>query len=247
LKRLPAFALALCAAALSPSCITSIPPQSTDAGYELTLSFAKGAAPTGNIIYVAWIQDSSKSFVRYIYTCARLLNNSEKPNIPAKDTCPFWRIGLYDTTIDDAVDVVSGATKTSTDFNESITIPAGSPSRFTVYFEYDRSFDGNDWWTDQPAIVYSADVELDGSATKSFALTARGWSRNAGGGSGGNMNNIDSDFPNATDVGELVTEMRYITNHAELGSELFGAAYAAGSSEDATNMVGALTLTATKK
>jgi hypothetical protein len=96
----------------------------------------------------------------------------------------------------------------------------GFPSRFTAYFEIDRSFDGNDWWTDQPAVVYAADVDLSGGqATRTFALSARGWSINnddQGGANGGN-------------------------------GTAFGAAYAAGSAEDATNMVGSLSLTATRR
>jgi hypothetical protein len=245
-------AIVLCAAVLIASCAQSVPHQASDAAYELTLSFKKGAASTGNIIYVIWLENPDKAFVRYLFTCERLdylafKGTDSYSNIFSKATCPYWRKGLYETTKNDGVDVMSGATQRGMDFSTTpITLPAGSPSRFTVYFEIDRSFDPNDWWTDQPALLYAADVELDGSAVKTFPLTVRGWSRNAGGGSGGNENNAGTPGdPPSSAVGDLRTDMRYITNSRS--GTAFGAAYAASSSESAANMVGSITLAATKK
>jgi hypothetical protein len=253
-------ALVVSLAALS-SC--SIGTKGDNPAYELRLNFQKGAGATGNIIYVAWLADSGKDFVRYFYTCERLdyaafKGSSDYSNIKSRATCPYWRKNLYETALDDGVDVMSGATMRDQDFMASATVPAGSPSRFTVYFEYDRSRDPNYWWTDQPSILYAADVNLDEVASsKTYGLTARGWSRNAGPSSygaddGGNANKGDLDFPNATGVGELVTEMRYITNREGTGGALFGAAYGNatntnGSACDATTMVGSLNVTITRK
>jgi len=252
---------AMCALGLAASCIASAPqqqeaPPPTGADYELELRFEKGGAPVDNIIHVAWIENRDESFFKYIFTSERLdytvfTGNSGYSNIRTKATCPYWRKSLYETTLDDGIDAVSGPTRkpegSYTGFSSLTALPEGSPSRFTAYFEIDRSFDGNDWWNDQPAILYSADVDLSGGeAQKTIALTARGWSRNAGGGSGGNENQIAGNPPAST-IGALQAEMRYITRKAASGGTAFGDAYAAGSASDATNMTASLTLTATRQ
>lgn len=247
MKRSLGIAAALCVLAFAASCVDSTPL----GGYELELRFEKGAAPASNIIHVAWIENRDESFFRYLFTSRYLLNGSAISNIPNKKTCPYWRTGLYETSLDDGIDAMSGPTKkpegANTGFSSTIAIPAGSPSRFTVYFEIDRSYDGNDWWTDQPAILYAADIDLSGGEAQiTVSLAARGWSRNAGGGSGGNENAISGNPP-ASAIGALQSEMRYITRKAANGGTAFGDAYAAGSASDASNMTASLTLTATRR
>lgn len=199
-------------------------------------------------IYVAWIENQDRSCIQYITSCAKLLNHS---NIESKDACPYWRKGLYETPADDGIDARSGATEKNKNFEKRITLPAGSPSRFTVFFEIDRSFDGNDWWTDQPAILYAADVDLSGGETqKTVSLSPRGWSRNndnENGGNGGNGKKFSANPPDSEcAIGSLNTEMRYITRKAASGGTAFGGAYPATSAEDATTMTASLTLTATR-
>jgi len=200
------------------------------------------------IIYVAWIEDSGKSFVQYLYTCQNLFDVS---NIVSKQTCPYWRTGVHDAGLDNGIDVMSGATKNYQNFSKTITLPTGSPTQFTVYFEVDRSWDPNGWWSDQPAVLYAVDVDLSGvTTTKTFTLSAQGWTRNVHDGTDDNMGdneNVISGNPLDSAVGALQTEMRYITNAPNTDGSDFGDEYAADSTEDATNMVGALTLTATKK
>ncbi len=262
MKRILLIAAALCVLALAASCIDSPvappPPATTDADYELELSFDMGVASDYANIYVAWIEDSSRSFIRYIHICERLdylafTGSSSYSNIRNKATCPYWRKGLYETSLDDELlDGVSGATVRNNDFSNTITLPAGSPSRFTVYFEIDRSYDDNDWWDDQPAILYAADVDASGAeATLEFELTPRGWARNAGGGSGGNVNEIPGN-PQASAIGALQSEMRYITHHAASDGTAFGDPYGTeanpdDSTKDATKMVDSITLTATRQ
>jgi hypothetical protein len=250
-------AAALCLLTALPSCGPEAS-DTTGSEYELALNFAAGPSNPDNPIYAAWIESPDGDFVRYLYVCERLdylalTGTSDYTNIKDRKTCPYWRTSLYETPREAGIDVVSGPTIEAGkaafgEFTKKISLPALSPSTFTVYFEIDHSFDVNDWWTDQPALLYAADVDLSkGPAAKSFPLTVRGWSRNAPGGGGSNDNRADSDFPNATEIGELVSEMRYITNHADVQGALFGSAYGPGSAEDATNMVGSLTLKATRK
>jgi hypothetical protein len=80
-----------------------------------------------------------------------------------------------------------------------------------VFFEIDRSFEPNDWFTDQPAVLYSADIDLDHLAP-SYTLQPVGWTPNE---------NTENAIPN-TPKGVLQKEMRYITNHKSNGA--FGSA-----------------------
>jgi hypothetical protein len=233
------------------SCIPYDHQTTTDSGYKIDLDYKIGVTTSYKNIYVAWIEDQNKSFCRYIYICERLdyatfTGTSGFDNIKQKAACPYWRKSLYETPYDDAVDAISGPTKGNTDFSASITLPKGSPKKFTVYFEIDRSFDNNDWWTDQPAILYSADIDIDSITTSGqYTLTARGWSRNAGGGSGGNENKYTGN-PVSSGVGELQTELRYISNTAASNGTAFGPAYGATSANNAMNMTKSITLTVTK-
>lgn len=261
MKRSILAAMALCLAAALPSCAPgTAAAKTTGSEYELSLDYALGPSNPDNPIYAAWIENADEDFVRYLYVCERLdyqvlTGKTGYENIRNVKACPYWRKHLYETPLEQGADVVSGPTVAPGaafgGFARTIALPAGSPSRFTVYFEIDHSFDSNGWWNDQPALLYAADVDLSkGPAATSFPLTARGWSRNGPNGSGNNMNKFEGNPGGEGDpsmVGALQADMRYITNGAVDPGTAFGPAYPAGSAEDATNMVGSLTLAATRK
>jgi hypothetical protein len=255
-------AAALCLLAALPSCGPEAPKatETTSSDYSLTLNFSVGPSNPDNPIYVSWIESADGDFVRYIYACERLdyqalAGKSGYDNIKNVNACPYWRTHLYQTPLEEDADVVSGPTVAEGaafgDFAKSITIPALSPSRFTVYFEIDHSFDSNDWWNDQPAILYAADVDLSkGPAAKSFPLAARGWSRNGPNGGGNNMNKFEGNPGGEGDpsmTGVLQADMRYIADGANGSGTDFGPAYPAGSAKDATNMVGSISLAVARK
>lgn len=214
--------------------------------YKLEIDYTKGST-SARRIYAAWVADNAGTFVQNLYMCQNL---HDVQNIIKRKALPYWRTKANPES---EVDAVSGASVEDADF----TIPErdykGSSKLFTVYFEIDRSWDSNDWWTDQPAILYAADVDLDAvAASKTYDLAIQGWSRNAGPSApgatdGGNANVFAANpDPAASGLGVLVSELQYIKNAAASGGTAFGAAYGASNAKDATNMTGSIKLTVTK-
>ncbi len=76
---------------------------------------------------------------------------------------------------------------------------------FKVCFETDRSFDENDWFGDQPALLYSVIVDLENPQSL-YNLTLEAWTPNEG--------TIDTlaQYLNTLVFGSLQTETRFITH-----------------------------------
>lgn len=120
-------------------------------------------------IYVVWIEDMNGAVLKNLAVCQRLLNGTL-----TGIALPFWKMNRYD---EDEVDAVTGATLAKQDFSVSGTLPAGHTGKFKVCFETDRSFDANDFFEDQPALLYSVEIDPD-SNTSEYTLTLEAWTPN---------------------------------------------------------------------
>jgi hypothetical protein len=171
-------------------------------------------------IYVVWIEDTSSSYIQNLYICKKLVNGGLTGT-----ALPYWKSNVYPKLSESDIDAVTGATNANSDFTISTGLEDTAVKKFTIYFEIDRSFDANDWFTDQPALLYSAIVNLD--SAKEYNLTPVGWTPNE------NTANVISNTP----MGQLQKEMRYITNHKT--NDTFGDS----DTLSATSMVKKITLT----
>jgi hypothetical protein len=205
-------------------------PAAPDAGsgeITLELAYTQGDADFGRpIVYVAWLENADQSMIQTLYICTRVTDGSLTGT-----ALPFWHVNRYQAGED--YDAVTGATQVNTDFVIARTYAHPTVRQFRVYFEIDHSFDSNDWFDDQPALLYYADVDLDASQT-SYPLTVTGWTREE-------LNTFDSAVTSPPDapVGALQSELRYITNQRD--GQVFGDPYT--DATPATHLVGGLTLT----
>ena len=158
------------------------------------------------IVYVIWIENKAGTFVQNLYVCGRLLDNSLS-GIPL----PYWTMNKKDDT---SIDGLSGATVLP-EFSISRVLSPEAGRQFTVYAEVDHSFDNNDWFRNQPAVLFGVEVDLD-TLKPQYEMAPLGWTK-------GSQNKYRSipGAPTSAD-GELNTELRYLDNHADNGA--FGAA-----------------------
>jgi hypothetical protein len=188
---------------------------------QLTVHYEAGDAQGGDVIYVMWIENAAKTFVQNLFICEKLLNGKL-----TGIALPFWSLNRKNSS---EIDGLSGATRLP---EVSITsdIPAEASAQFTVYVELDHSWDDNDWFGDQPALLYAADIDLTTSRTE-YTLTPLGWTPESR-----TTFQTMAGSP-SYEAGELCTEMRYIT-HSQDGND-FGDPDA---DRSATNMVQTLTV-----
>ncbi|MBB6479836.1 hypothetical protein [Spirochaeta isovalerica] len=146
-------------------------------------------------IYVIWLENSSGD-IQHLYVCERLLpddgtRTSDYKTITDRlSALPFWHLNRYDendadlmndAVFQDDVDAVTGATQRNSDFTVSRAIAERMGNEFTLYLEVDESFEYNEWFpgtkfdmTDQPAVLYSADIDLSSDKTD-YTLTPIGF------------------------------------------------------------------------
>ena len=192
-------------------------------GFILEYTFGTYASPYTNI-YVIWAENPSVGFYYPIYICNRLLGIGGNLTGTA---LPYWKVNKYPNMNTTEVDAVTGATQKMTDFSVPFTIPERSPRQFTVYFETDASYNGNDWFADQPAILYKADINLDNLLSE-HALEFVGWTPNE---------NTVSSASIELVLGGLQSETRYITNlKISTSPDAFGGA----DDNPQTNLVGSI-------
>ncbi len=187
----------------------------------LTVHYEEGSTRGGPIVYVMWLENEARTFVQHLYVCKRLLDNSL-----AGVALPHWQLNKRKKS---SVDGVSGATR-HPQIVVTRAIPKEAGTRFTVYAELDHSWDSNDWFGDQPAVVYAVDVDLNTPQTE-YTLAPIGWSAE--------RESTVSSLPGASgfDTGNICEDMRYIT-HSKSG-DTFGAP---NPDRAATNMVKKLTV-----
>ncbi len=173
----------------------------------------------GNNIYVIWIENETSGFMQNIGICKKLIAGGLTGT-----ALPYWKTNKYPNFTKTEIDAVTSATISNTDFSVSAQINDSTVRKFTLYFETDRSFDPNDWFSDQPALLYSADIDLD-NVSSEYELIPIGWTPNE------NTENVIQNTP----MGKLQTELKYITNFKE------GTSFGLADSRNATQMVKKIT------
>ena len=169
-------------------------------GPVITVNFEFGTAlkPKRHAnIYVIWIESKSASFIQNLKVCKRLIDGSL-----TNTALPFWKTNVYPSSSSSEIDAVTSATQKNCDFTVTKALKDTSIRNFSVFFEIDRSFEPNDWFTNQPAVLYSADVNFDDTIT-TYELKPIGWTPNE---------STKNAIPN-TEMGVLQGEMKYITHH----------------------------------
>ena len=172
-------------------------------------------------IYSIWIEDTTSGFIQNINVCQKLIQGGL-----TGIGLPYWKINKYSVSSRHEIDAVTSATKANTNFSVSSVIRDKTVRKFILYFEVDRAYEPNDWFSDQPALLYSVNINID-DRTSVYELLPIGWTPNE------YQQNI---IPN-TPMGKLQTEMRYITNSK--AGLLFGAA----DTRSSTKMVKKITAT----
>jgi hypothetical protein len=221
-------------------------PEDTTKEITVTFDFSSEINPTSYTnIYVIWLENVEGE-IQHIYVCQRLLPGADTTITDRDSALPFWHLNRYDASNSDIVadvDAVTGATERNTDFTVSAVIDDRMGDQFTIYFEIDQAFQFNDFFTgspyqitDQPAVLYSADVDL-GSSTTEYTLNPLGFSPMYEYSVYEPTLNLTTADQDAVDDGSLIfdegvlfEEIRYIT-HAlatDEGVATFG-------SEDPTN------------
>jgi hypothetical protein len=187
---------------------------------EIIVDFVDGEYWPYTKIYTIWIDNQSSDFIQNLYVCTHANAQDLTGTV-----LPYWEMNKRPISDGVEVDAVTGATQKRTDFTVNGTLKEAQ-TEFTIYFEVDHSFDENDWFDDQPAILYSVDVNLDDPQNE-YTLEFVGWTPNE---------NTENVIP-STPAGVLQTETRYITHTNDVGE--FGVI----DDRKATDMVGSITVT----
>jgi len=168
----------------------------------LTLRFEygeDGTSPDWKNIYVIWME--APGFIQNMFVCQKLIKGGLTGT-----ALPYWKVNKYPQSLKTEIDAVTSATIGNLDFTITKVIKDSTLKNVTVNFETDRSFDPNDWFDNQPAILYSATINLDDTLSN-YELLPVGWTPNED-----TKNQVDN-----TPMGQLQNEMRYIT-HFKNGS-----------------------------
>lgn len=181
----------------------------------LDLVFTLGVTPAMKNIYAAWIDFGNGTPFKNIRVCPSLVQGGGPGS-----ALTYWRENAYPLSSpkkdETGFDAISSSTVFQDNFSVRFVIPAGSPIRFTVWFETDYSFNQNDWFQDQPSVVYRCDVDLS-SSNNSFSFALVGWATISG--------NAGMQSPYITPMpasGVLNTETRYITHKRNTSTGGFG-------------------------
>lgn len=168
---------------------------------QLIVSFVFGTELEPTIyknIYASWIADMDGNSIQQLTICRYLIDTQGKDTYKA---LPYWRQNALATSNQEQIDAVTSATHQSEDFNFTAFYKTPHISHFIIYFEMDRFRESNDWFADQPAVLYAAKVNLN-NPEEIYYLKPAGWTPNID-----NVKLIDN-----SPVGEFQSELRYITN-----------------------------------
>lgn len=186
------------------------------------VNFIDGIEHGGQKIYTIWLANPGQNFYRNISVCDRI----KKQNLTGTGL-PYWQENVRPHFTSPEIDAVSGPTVVTGNFTREITLDQYAPRQFTVYFEVDHSWDGNDWFSDQPAVTFAANVDLDTPQT-SYTMHFIGWTPNE---------NTDGGEPGGV-YGVLNTVLEYI-----LKLKTVAGGFGGDEPEPATDLVGELTVT----
>ncbi len=183
-------------------------------------------------IYAIWLEKEDGTLIQNLYVCNRLLPGGGLTNT----ALPYWSCNKYDAA---EVDGVSGATEAKKNFTVSGYLKDNDIGKFRICFESDHSFDPNDWFTDQPAILYSALVDRSALASP-YTLDFEAWTPNEG-----TVNTLSAYIGTLVKgTKQTLGRLKYITHQKDESSgnpdKPFGGADPARSS---TRIVGDITAT----
>jgi hypothetical protein len=191
--------------------------EQNSSGIALKIDFINGEEFDYTKAYVIWLENSSDGSIQNLFVCNRV-NLQDL----ADTALPYWEMNKRILSDEDEIDAVSGATQKKCDFTINSYLKSDE-TEFTIYFEVDHSFDPNDWFTDQPALLYSAHIDLS-NPENSYELNFIGWTPNS------STENIITNTP----AGVLQHETRYITEGNPFGTV---------DDRKATDMIGSIRLT----
>ena len=171
----------------------------------IEVEYTKGSADNLNtrpIIYVIWIENQGENYIQNLYVCNRVLDIGGGL---AANALPYWFENKYPYS---DINGVTGATVKNQDFTVTGILGDNGIRQFTIFMEVDHSFDENDWYVNQPALLYSTDIDLDNIQSE-YIFQPVGWTRNNGTGNSSNEFKTETGYTSPP-VGELQSEMRYI-------------------------------------
>lgn len=190
----------------------------------ITYEFGEVLAPAGYTnIYVIWLE-SAVSFIQNLKVCQSLVKGGL-----TNTALPFWNMNKRSKSSVSEINAVTSATQKNSNFSVTATLQ-DTLKKFTVFVETDRSFESNDWFKDQPAVLYSADINLNDTTTV-YTLNPVGWTPDEA---------TENVIPN-TPKGVLQKEMRYITNKKN------GSSFGETDSRSLTSMVKSINVSINKK
>ncbi len=189
-------------------------PSSSSINIEITYTQGTGSF-SRSIVYVIWIENQAGNNIQNLYVCERLVG---KGNGPLTGTAlPYWKTNKYPGS---SIDGVTGATEKG-NFVLTRNLANFGIRKFKIYMELDRSFDENDWFKDQPALIYStSEIDLD-NLQPQYDFSPVGWSPNEN--TGNSSNKFKDDPPHSSPAfASLNTDMRYINNRADTSTSPYG-------------------------
>jgi hypothetical protein len=159
-----------CPSAVDDKPGTTPPPGS----YSVTVSFSGPDQPRA-VVYAAWIENESGKNIQNLYVCGTAAAGSLKG-----DALPNWKRPMGTPNAANANSNVDGVTGASTQRSKTFTrlLNGGSPRKFYICFEIDRSTNDNAYFPDRPAYTYrTALIDLD-NLESSYTLGLFGWTAN---------------------------------------------------------------------
>lgn len=190
---------------ISDNAITETPKEivgGTEKNYSIKVTFEYGEdGPSSNYknIYVVWMENKQANFIQNMRICQKLVTGGL-----TNTALPFWKMNTYPSSSKSEIDAVTSATVPNKNFAVAAFLKDTAIREFDLFFEIDRSFESNDWFSDQPALLYSTTINLD-DLQNEYELQPLGWTPNEG---------TQNKIPN-TPAGQLQKEMRFITHHKD--------------------------------
>ncbi len=174
---------------------------SSDSLVTININFEYGEDAPSKLknIYVIWMEDTTSGFLQNIFICQKLITGGLTGT-----ALPYWKANKYPHSSSSEIDAVTSATIANTDFSVSAILKDSTVRNFVLYFEMDRYAEPNDWFSEQPALLYATNIKLDDN-TAEYELLPIGWTPNE---------RTQNVIPN-TPFGALQHEMKYITHHKE--------------------------------
>jgi len=166
-------------------------------------------------VYACWIENEAEKNVKNVYVCNSAVGINKKLT---GDALPFWKTIKF--LENNKTDGVTGASVQGiTGLSVSRTLLEGFPSRFRVYFEIDRSENGNTYFIDRPSMIFRSELIDTASLSSSpYALSAYGWMANSTQ-SGTYSQKPKTAIPEFA-INKLFTELSWIQNTSDMVSSL---------------------------